>query len=117
MIYIINGISFETRSPAFLAKPSLELCAAAYHRNQRRIADFVYENLKADHPGLARRGLERKLDLPSIDPQSMTVRFGGPALGLERGFSFRASDDFRLLRDFRMDSITGAVCVDGGDMT
>lgn len=103
MTYDINGIDFETSAPAFISKPALEACAAAYYSRLRAIADYVYDNIKDNYPGLERRGLEKKLGRPAIDAQNGTVTYARHLLGGEHIFSFQAAEDFRVLRYFTMD--------------
>lgn len=103
MTYSINGIDFDTAAPAFISKPALEACAAAYKRRLKNIADYVYGNIKDSYPGLERKGLEKKLGRPSIDAQSGTVTYARNMLGGEHIFTFHAAEDFRVLRYFTMD--------------
>lgn len=103
MTYDINGIDFETDAPAFISKPWLEACAASYRRRIGAITDYVYGNIKESYPGLARKGLEKKLGRPRIDAQSGTVTYARHLLGGEHIFSFQAAEDFRVLRYFTMD--------------
>lgn len=103
MTYNVRGIDFETTAPAFISRPALEACAAAYHARIKAIADYAYENIKDAYPGLARRGLEKKLGRPAIDAQNGTVTYARHSLGGEHIFSFQAAEDFRVLRYFTMD--------------
>ncbi len=103
MTYGVNGIDFDTVAPAFISKPALEACAAAYHGRIKAIADYVYGNIKDAYPGLQRRGLEKKLGRPSIDAQTGIVIYARHQLGGEHIFTFQAAEDFRVLRYFTMD--------------
>lgn len=103
MTYNISGIDFCTDAPAFLSKPALEACAAAYRSSLKRIADYIYGNIRGNYPGLERKGLEKKLGRPVIDAQAGTVTYSRHLLGGEHVFSFQAAEDFRILRYFTMD--------------
>ncbi len=103
MTQYVDGIEFEAPAPAFLARPALEACAAAYRRRLRKIADYVYGNIRENYPGLERAGLEAKLGPPVIDAQSGTVTYVAHSLDKVHVFSFQAADDFRTLRYFAMD--------------
>ena len=103
MVCTVRNIDFELKGPALLHGRELDACAAAYYRNLKGIADYVYGNIRDNFPGLARAGLEEKLGQPLVDAQAGRVTYSRHSLGGGHIFSFQAAEDFRVLRYFTMD--------------
>ena len=103
MVCTIRNIDFELKGPALLHGRELDACASAYCRRLGAIADYIYENIRDNFPGLDRVGLEEKLGPPLVDVQSRWVTYSRHSLVGGHIFSFQAADDFSILRYFTMD--------------